>query len=255
MAAFTAAAQMDSQSGLGAWSGPTARTGFGSEPSVGVGTHTLDETYIGPGFEEVATGLDPEPSRYATWTPEIPRYDTATAAESSRFVASADHDLTYPDSAFKDTTYIGPGFTEEGYGVQSNSAFGVGSVIPTSYFRKIEGTIYDENDNPITEGVYVLATDDFSTAGPVRNDGTFSLYLLRTEYESFMLVAREESTENVDYVWYQLSDRQTRVTATEQQVDLYFDRERVIASGGGKPGLSMSMDVMMGRRPPRGGGG
>lgn len=234
----------------------TARVGVAAEPSFGIGpeSHGLDETYPGPGFADTVGGLRPDyPFAPATWSgPVADRL--AVASEPAARVSSDSHGLSYPDTAADEATYIGPGFTETAGGLQPDANTGVGSVIPTSYFRKIEGTVYDENENPIESGLYVLATDNFSTAGAVDDSGHFSLYLLRTRYEEFVLIAEEDTTEGVDYIWYQLAGRQTTVSATETRVDLYFDRERVIGEGGGGGGLSMSSDVLMGQRPRLGGG-
>lgn len=194
---------------LGASSGPVVgRPGYADASGVGVaaGSHTLDQTYSGPGFAEVAAGLTPESAGLGTSSgPVLDRLTVGQEDELGAGVPSTDHDLTYPDTLAENATYQGRGFTESSYGIQPDGQFGTGSVIPTSYFRKIYGTVYDENDNPITDGLYVMATDNFSTAGPIDDNGEFELYLLRTDYSEFMLVAEESTTEGVDYIWYELA--------------------------------------------------
>jgi len=152
----------------------------------------------------------------------------------------------------------GQGFASYGVETDESAISGMvydedptGSVIPASYFRKVSGRAVDENGDPISEGLYVLAVDDFSTAGVVEENGEFEIFLLRQTYTVFVLVGDEdpEEQEGYDLVWYETADSPD-VDTTTGEVELTFNVEKPQAPDDAPTslGLNMTSDVAFGGR-------
>jgi len=126
-----------------------------------------------------------------------------------------------------------------------------GAIVPTAYFRKVRGKVLDENGDPITVGLYLVALDNFAVAGRVEQDGTYEMYLLKQEYKNFILVADagENDAENnqYDFVWYE-SEGNPNIGVTDDGADLVFNT----AEPNNKPpagsarGLSLGSDIRLG---------
>ena len=200
----------------------TVGTGYGSV------VHE-SPTRIGYTATEVqsVTGLNPDWYGSAQGPPER----VHASVEAITGASSQNHDMTGAGN-----TYIGaaPDYEAAVTGMNPDW-YGVGSVIPTSYFRTVRGRAYDENWEPITgRGKYIVASDNFSVAGQVDEDGYFQMYLLRRNYTKFWLVVEDpEQMSGIDYVWYE-SQGNPDVTAETLEVDLQFQTSEPRLGGPGQ---------------------
>ncbi|ELY81009.1 hypothetical protein [Natrinema gari] len=94
------------------------------------------------------------------------------------------------------------------------------TLIPGSYFRTLEGVAVDTDGKPIGNAKYIMAMRDLPTVGPVADDGTFSVYTLRSDYDDFILVA-SSGRADVDYTWYTPID--VEIGPTDNDVVLVFE--------------------------------
>ncbi|WP_254763350.1 hypothetical protein [Natrinema marinum] len=145
-----------------------------------------------------------------------------------------------PTTALTTTSRLGPGtdplrqtvaFNALDYGPaasarspRTRSPFGGGleqtTLIPGSYFRSLRGIAVDTDGNPLGDAKYIMAMGDLPTVGPVADDGTFTVYTLRSNYDDFVLVA-SSGRKGVDYTWYTPVD--VEVGPTENEVVLVFE--------------------------------
>ncbi|WMT10394.1 hypothetical protein NP511_22795 (plasmid) [Natrinema thermotolerans] len=65
-----------------------------------------------------------------------------------------------------------------------------------------------------------MAMGDLPTVAPVANDGTFTIYTLRSSYDDFVLVA-SSGRQGVDYTWYTPVD--VEIGPSENDVVLVFE--------------------------------
>lgn len=122
-----------------------------------------------------------------------------------------------------------------------------GAVIPTAFFRKAEGRALDQNGDPIPSGLYVLALDNFATAGPVDDDGYFEIYLLKQSYTDFILIGDSDPSqqEGYDLVWYEMASNPT-LSSREGYIELEFDVQKPKPPDDGPAGLDISSSVRFG---------
>jgi len=138
------------------------------------------------------------------------------------------------DTASETTWFLGP-YTSPVHATEEfDRVLGLGTIIPTAYFRKVSGKVIDaDTGEPIQNGIYITALDDFSVAGPVDEQGNFEMYLLKQTYTTFILTAEasayDESNPEYDYVWYE-SAGNPDMSATDTYAELEFTTD-VPASG------------------------
>ncbi|OLZ39864.1 hypothetical protein A6E15_02195 [Natrinema saccharevitans] len=122
---------------------------------------------------------------------------------------------------------------------QTRSSFGVSleqtTLIPGSYFRSLRGIAIDTDGNPLGDAKYIMAMGDLPTVGPVADDGTFTVYTLRSNYDDFVLVANS-GREGVDYTWYTPVD--VEIGPSENDVVLVFEPRKLTGLYAG-PGTEM----------------
>ncbi|OAQ52115.1 hypothetical protein HTG_14120 [Natrinema mahii] len=80
-----------------------------------------------------------------------------------------------------------------------------------------------------------MAMGDLPTVGPVSDDGTFTVYTLRSNYDDFVLVANS-GREGVDYTWYTPVD--VEIGPSENDVVLVFEPRKLTGLYAG-PGTEM----------------
>lgn len=108
-------------------------------------------------------------------------------------------------------------------------SLGMAAIIPTSYFRKATGRVMDaDTGEPITNGIYLIALDNFAVAGPVDAEGYFTVYLLRQTYTSFILTAdasiNDGDNGEYDYVWYE-AEGNPEIGVNDDHVVLEFSTD------------------------------
>ncbi|MGQ3721151.1 hypothetical protein [Natrialba aegyptia] len=109
------------------------------------------------------------------------------------------------------------------------------TLIPGSYFRTLEGIAVDTDGKPIGNAKYIIAMGDLPTVGPVADDGTFSVYTLRSDYDDFILVA-SSGRADVDYTWYTPID--VEISPTDDDIVLVFEPRKLTGLYAG-PGTEM----------------
>lgn len=235
---------------------PQAWQGSGSTTAANRTAYTSSGGYAGTSATNVAgydgDTVDPAQSvgglQPQAWTAGASRsdpaprsgYDNAAGYVQSP-VATEDEAPAYEGyNLAPDSGTIGYAETDE---KESQRWADGGSLVPMAYFRNVGGTAYDaETGDPITDGVFILALDNFAVAGTVNGDGAFSLKLLRQEYQEFVLVGESPDTE-YDYVWYEEADNPDIGTKTDS-VDLAFNTAE--AKPPESLGLSAGDGVMFG---------
>lgn len=174
-----------------------------------------------------------------------PTARTAATAPATGVSTTTEYEL------ISDKVTVEPVVNITGYSIEQYPSVVGASVIPTAYFRKVNGRALDQNGFPITEGLYITALDNFAVAGQVDQNGYFQIYLLKQKYEDFILLAdagQEGDTEQgeVDYVWYENVENPD-VPVTTSYIELKFDKSRPVQEGVGKrKGLNTIADVMFG---------
>ncbi|WP_228370993.1 MULTISPECIES: hypothetical protein [unclassified Natrinema] len=122
---------------------------------------------------------------------------------------------------------------------RTRSPFGGGiertTLIPGSYFRSLRGIAIDTDGNPLGNAKYIMSMGDLPTVGPVADDGTFTVYTLRSNYDDFVLVANS-GREGVDYTWYTPVD--VEIGPSENDVVLVFEPRKLTGLYAG-PGTEM----------------
>jgi len=210
------------------WSGNRTLTAAAGEAAatVGAAEHDLEETYVGTPPTQVVNGLDPESSAPATWSGNLTR--PAANGQTDAAQATTEHDLgtTYHGNA---PTQVVTGWDEvygyiEGAGeYQANRAAEGGTLIPTKYFRRVTGTVLDEEGNPIEGALYLAALGGFPTLGNVnRETGAYSIYLLRQNYSDLVLLQKAPNGKPYDFVRYELAENPD-LSIQVRTADLYFD--------------------------------
>jgi len=109
-------------------------------------------------------------------------------------------------------------------GVEVDNAFAA-SFIPTSSFRRLTGSVVDQNGEPITSAETIYTTENLPTGGTVNEDGTFQMYVLNQTYTEFILVA-PSGRDGVDYSWYRRVDGDP-IPAGENDVTLAFKEHEI----------------------------
>ena len=108
-------------------------------------------------------------------------------------------------------------------GVEADNAFAA-SFIPTAFFRRLSGSVVDQNGEPITSAERIYATENLPTGGTVNEDGTFQMYVLNQTYTEFLLVA-PSGRDGVDYSWYRYDD--DPIPPGENDVTLAFKEHEI----------------------------
>lgn len=186
-----------------------------------------------------------EPSQFATgtvypfiqltWEPISP-----TASPTDDLLTSSQYDLVSTKPSISPITQVG---TFADIPVVVNAA-----VVPTAYFRRVEGMVYNKDGQTITNGIYLIALDNFAVAGTVDDDGSFEIYLLKQQYENFILVAdagtKSGQDKQYDYVWYEVAGN-PEIPVGDSYVELEFD---TATPKQGRPnvGLSLVSEVKFG---------
>ena len=107
--------------------------------------------------------------------------------------------------------------------VEADNAFAA-SFIPTAFFRRLSGSVVDQNGEPITSAERIFATENLPTGGTVNEDGTFQMYVLNQTYSEFLLVA-PSGRDGVDYSWYRYDD--DPIPPGENDVTLAFKEHEI----------------------------
>ena len=108
-------------------------------------------------------------------------------------------------------------------GVEADNAFAA-SFIPTAFFRRLSGSVVDQNGEPITSAERIFATENLPTGGTVNEDGTFQMYVLNQTYSEFLLVA-PSGRDGVDYSWYRYGG--DPIPPAENDVTLAFKEQEI----------------------------
>jgi len=107
--------------------------------------------------------------------------------------------------------------------VEADNAFAA-SFIPTAFFRRLSGSVVDQNGEPITSAERIYATENLPTGGTVNEDGTFQMYVLNQTYSEFLLVA-PSGRDGVDYSWYRYGG--DPIPPGENDVTLAFKEQEI----------------------------
>lgn len=113
-----------------------------------------------------------------------------------------------------------------------------GSIIPLTYFHRVQGYALNESGEPITDASWLVGADAMPVAGKVDSEGQYDIHLLNQRYSDFFLVVEEEDTP--DLTWYAPAENPT-VEPGDDWVNLVFTEERVEISGGlvASPGVHL----------------
>jgi hypothetical protein len=173
-----------------AWDGPSARSGPPVAVEGGVGTAPIVSSLLGgTATAPTVVGIDAEYAYAAAWDGPSARSGPALAVEGGVGTAPI-------VSSLLGGTATAPTVT----GVEADNAFAA-SFIPTAFFRRLSGSVVDQNGEPITSAERIFATENLPTGGTVNEDGTFQMYVLNQTYTEFLLVA-PSGRDGVDYSWY-----------------------------------------------------
>jgi len=138
---------------------------------------------------------------------------TATAPT----VVGIDAEYAYAAAWDGPSARSGPALAVEG-------GVGTASFIPTAFFRRLTGSVVDQNGESITSAERIYATENLPTGGTVNEDGTFQMHVLNQTYTEFLLVA-PSGRDGVDYSWYSYDD--DPIPPGENDVTLAFKEHEI----------------------------
>jgi hypothetical protein len=164
-------------------------SGPGTTGAVAAATVTSTSLLGGTATAPTVVGIDAEYAYAAAWDGPSARSGPALAVEGGVGTAPI-------VSSLLGGTATAPTVT----GVEADNAFAA-SFIPTAFFRRLTGSVVDQNGEPITSAERIYATEALPTGGTVNEDGTFQMYVLNQTYTEFLLVA-PSGRDGVDYSWY-----------------------------------------------------
>jgi hypothetical protein len=108
-----------------------------------------------------------------------------------------------------------------------------GVLLPIGDFRLVTGRVVDSQGAPIERATLLVANQWLPTAGPVAEDGSFEIRLLRSEYTDFRLLGdTDPDKEGFDLVWF-LDEAVTVSSAETEDVELAFDLQDPLGGGAG----------------------
>lgn len=210
------------------------------------GTRPAAERSVSSGIAATVSGLDGDsiaPTQLVTGFESAMVVRVAAPASGTRTGGPWG---TVKTTAYEHTGLAGGSVDPTQSTATFNAVIGAGSVIPTSYFRKVEGRVLDaETGEPITNAIYVAALDNFAVVGNVTDTGAFIIYLLKQTYSEFILVAdageNETTDAEFDYVWYEGAGNPL-VETDDDYVELGF--EAAVPETGRPPtGLNIGGDL------------
>jgi len=182
---------------------------------------------------QVAPGLDPLGWGTGAWTPTSNR--PGVSADDAGAVPVGDTSTSRLGGTRLSWAQVAPGLDPLGVGggerpsasFEGGTDFGIGDMnagvlIPSAFFRKVTVNVVDEEGEPITNGMYLLALDAFPTTAYVDDTGTAVIYLLRVGYEEFFLAGDFGLTDSYELGWYE-ADGNPDIDSGVEEVTLAFN--------------------------------
>lgn len=112
-----------------------------------------------------------------------------------------------------------------------------GIVIPGDFARVVVRCV-DTKGEPLENVEWVMSSGTFPTAARVDDNGEAYLWLLATEYESFMAVA---SSGSLDLTWYSSAEEQEPINPVQQDVGTIVLEPRFVGGTNAGPGVSFGL--------------
>jgi hypothetical protein len=212
MASYATTSPQTNSDGFGT-TGVASLTGFGDE-SIGTTTSYDMPSYVGLG--------DTHTQSIGEMNPEGIGYSPRASIERNASPGGLEQPVASRPSYDRDGLHVG---------IQEPIA----AYIPSAYFRSVKGTVVNEKGEPIEKARWLVAQDGLPTAAPVENS-QFAIYLLRSAYQDFVLIAESEEP-GVDYVWYQYVE--TVVDTGDNDVQLVFEEKKPTSGLNGDIGVHL----------------